>query len=304
MSMTSNELTAASCIDLAWSLWRELGVPGVVRRHSDVVVVPEPLILFTGALGSRDPRLRDEAIAWCIDHVDLLSANQLNHVFSSGRWGVATIADVAATLGEHTRVRWPGATIGRPFAVPRRRGRSGGRFSSPSQLALRLRALFGVGARPEILRVLLSDLGRDFTIADLGALANMTKRNASDAVTSLEAAGVLAVNRLTTTHRVRLLRTDDLVNLVAPLPHHHPDWAVLLRLAWGALEIVERTSQQSEEVQEAELRRLLRALPDLLARVPELGLHPPPGARVGPVLARWVEALATPTGLEVDRARA
>lgn len=132
MSTTSSARVTAAAIDLAWSLWRELGVAGVLRRHLDVVVVPEPLILFTGALGARDPRLRDEAIAWSIDHRDLVSANQLNHVFTSGRWGVGAIADVSATVGEHTRLRWPGAAVGTPLAVPRRRGRIGQRFSAPS----------------------------------------------------------------------------------------------------------------------------------------------------------------------------
>ena len=42
--------------DLAWSLWTELGVSGVVRRHSGIVIDLEPLLAATPALASDDPR--------------------------------------------------------------------------------------------------------------------------------------------------------------------------------------------------------------------------------------------------------
>jgi hypothetical protein len=43
-------------IDLAWSLWTGLGVPGQIDNHGDCAVDPEPLILFTAGLRDADPR--------------------------------------------------------------------------------------------------------------------------------------------------------------------------------------------------------------------------------------------------------
>jgi hypothetical protein len=85
-------------IDLAWSLWRELGVPGPVRRHEGWLVVPEPLIVFTAALGDRDRRLRDNAVAWCAAHRSLVSARALANTFAREGWQTDDLADFAATL--------------------------------------------------------------------------------------------------------------------------------------------------------------------------------------------------------------
>ena len=65
---------------LAWSLWTELGVRGVVRNHSDCAIDPEPLILFTSRLRNSDPRLRDESIDWCIRNLRFLSVARIRNL--------------------------------------------------------------------------------------------------------------------------------------------------------------------------------------------------------------------------------
>src|SRR2546428_260977 len=58
--------------DLAWQHWTELGVSGWRLRERqrpaevDVAIDPEPLIFLTAAVAGIDPRLRDEAIDWCV----------------------------------------------------------------------------------------------------------------------------------------------------------------------------------------------------------------------------------------------
>ena len=59
--------------EILWSAWTELGVPGVERRHRRVVADPEPLIVFTPALAANDPRLIEQAAAWCERHGDVVS---------------------------------------------------------------------------------------------------------------------------------------------------------------------------------------------------------------------------------------
>ena len=52
-------------VDLCWGAWSELGVSGWSRTHMTWAIDPEPLIVFT-AIADLDPRLRDEALDWCI----------------------------------------------------------------------------------------------------------------------------------------------------------------------------------------------------------------------------------------------
>lgn len=50
---------------LAWSLWTEIGVAGLERKHQSFAVAPEELIMLTSIISDFDPRLRDEALDWC-----------------------------------------------------------------------------------------------------------------------------------------------------------------------------------------------------------------------------------------------
>src|SRR5215469_8967720 len=67
-------------LDLAWSLWSELGVSGWTRRHQDRAIDLEPLILHSSWLGQFDRRLWGEAIDWCITNSDLVSAVRLKNL--------------------------------------------------------------------------------------------------------------------------------------------------------------------------------------------------------------------------------
>jgi hypothetical protein len=65
-------------LDLLWSAWTELGVPGVERTHQRFAIDPDPLIVFTPALAKDDPRLVEQAAAWCGRHGAVVSKTRLN----------------------------------------------------------------------------------------------------------------------------------------------------------------------------------------------------------------------------------
>ena len=67
-------------VALAWGAWTELGVSGWTATHRDWAVDPEPLVLFTGRLGDTDPRLRDEATDWCVQHWRYVSKTRLKNL--------------------------------------------------------------------------------------------------------------------------------------------------------------------------------------------------------------------------------
>src|SRR5262245_61784017 len=73
----SSAAVTQSLIDLAWSLWAELGVSGWTRHHADWNVDVEALIILTAALEDADPRLRDESTDWCIRYARFVSSARL-----------------------------------------------------------------------------------------------------------------------------------------------------------------------------------------------------------------------------------
>jgi len=67
-------------LDLAWSLWSELGVDGMRRRHDWQALDLEALIIFTSYIGNSDSRLRANSIDWCIANARLASAFRLRNL--------------------------------------------------------------------------------------------------------------------------------------------------------------------------------------------------------------------------------
>ncbi len=261
------EHAVAAAVDLAWSLWRELGVPGPIRRHDDWTVVPEPLILFTAALRDHDRRLRNQAVAWCAQHMALVSTSALRHTYTRERWPVAAIADVAATMAQRSGARWPGCDVGRPFQVAEVLEPWGSPLAERSTFPLRVRAALGVGARAESVRALLLLYPCEPTIAELSDATFATKRQTAYAVEHLEWAGIADVDRRNQPYRVRLRRPAQLVGLFAPMPAVTTEWGPLLRVMTGVVEALNDVATMPVGMAGAELHRRLRNLDDQLARL-------------------------------------
>src|SRR6516165_4421831 len=77
MEMTSKQIKE-NLAHLAWSLWTEVGVAGLERRHRDFLIGLEELIILTAALSEFDPRLRDEALDWCVQYHRFISPIRLH----------------------------------------------------------------------------------------------------------------------------------------------------------------------------------------------------------------------------------
>jgi hypothetical protein len=253
--------------------------------------LPEPLIVFTAALGDRDRRLRDNAVAWCAAHRSLVSARALANTFTREGWQTDDLADFAATLRAVAGGRWPVADAGRPFAVS---GHGDG-FPPPyierSQLALRLRALLGVGVRAEVLRVLLTAPPQPHTLTDLAWQAMATKRQTTDAVEQLEWSGVVSVERSRQPHQVRLVTSEHLAALLGPMPEVAPSWGPLLRLLHAAVSVLDQTDELTPTLAAAQLHGVIRDLDDQRMR---LGLHLPhrsPDEDAAAHLSGWLHAL-------------
>ena len=72
-------------LDLAWSLWSELGVDGVVRRHDWQAIDLEPLIIFTARLIEAEEAARLGLLNEVVDDLSALErrAGELARLIAS-----------------------------------------------------------------------------------------------------------------------------------------------------------------------------------------------------------------------------
>jgi hypothetical protein len=280
-------------LDLAWSLWTELGVAGVVRKHRQCAIMPEDLLLLTSALSSVDPRLRDESIDWCCSYQGYVSTARLRSLFKrSCEQQQASFSPFAATVNHLAGTRWPAADEARPWSV----GLSGKSrlplVTRPALLHLRLRALFGTGARADVIANLLGHDSLDVSVAEVAQIG-YTKRNIANVLGDLEAAGLLVSHTVQNQLRYRWARRAALKDLVQPLPRSIPAWrqivGLVLRLYW----FIERTEPKASVVRSVEAAKILPSIEQQAA-----ALHwrrPRPGRRpemIWEELGRWAVKIA------------
>ncbi len=252
-------------VALLWGAWVELGVSGWEKTHRDWAVDPEPLILRTAELGDTEPRLRDEALDWCIHFWRYVSKVRLRNLLKERSdqalddWG-----RFAATVNEHSGARWPGAS--RPFAY-QITGRSAlGSMKQPSRAWLRMRATFGVGARTEILRYFLSGASRAST-ALITAELGYAKSNVVAECESLEKAGVLRRGRIGNRYFYSLMHADALAEFVGEIAPVRPSWTALLEVTSALVQLETKAKKASQRVLAVEAHSTYRRLDDLLDRL-------------------------------------
>ncbi|MHB1986905.1 MAG: hypothetical protein ACYCSF_02795 [Acidimicrobiales bacterium] len=223
-----------------WGVWSELGVSGWARTHQHWAIDPEPLIVFSPAVLASEPRLRDEATDWCVRNWRHVSAVRLRNLLRENESGQSdTWGEFAATVNRFSgAAKWPHATTERNYTVT---GRSVLRpLSERSMIYLRMRSIFGLGARTEVLRYLLFTHERS-TAAMLAAQTNYAKRNVADACDSLTQAGVLSSRQVGNRLYFSLADEAALATFLGPTPRVIPDWPALLRVVnalfrWSALD--------------------------------------------------------------------
>lgn len=243
---TSSELRE-HVTDLLWSQWREFGVAGTVaRRHSEDCLDLESLIAFTAIHSDLDARLRDESIDWVLRYGSYVSRARLKNVLSG--WNQlenGLFLEYAATVNAHGRAAWPGgrakALAFRPRArplLPDLRARS--------LLSLRIRAMFGVGARAELIRALLARPRSAMTASELAEDTRYGKRNVLNELEPLRFAGVVKSFRAINADRYSLAMTDELGALLAPLPRRYTRWAQTFAAIHLILELVRHSGKRSD----------------------------------------------------------
>lgn len=179
--------------DLLWRQWSSLGVPGATGETRGWIVDPEALLVGTIQFARYDPRLFDAALDWCLAHGKWMSTTRLrwlrkNLTHEEARVLAATASALASqdrsakwralrAHGEDTPIPLFLTADDRPLPLgttpdptflpcgvvrpPWERGRVASRLSlrNPAALRLRMRALFGISSRAEIVLFLLTHHG-------------------------------------------------------------------------------------------------------------------------------------------------
>ena len=278
--MSINRQLLERRLDLAWSLWTGLGVPGQIDRHADHAIDPEALIVFTAALGDEDPRLRDEATDWCIRYGSLISGARLKNLVSCESQIVQErYGELAATVAAHSSLRWPEKTKARKYS-PRERPKIPA-FNRRSQLVLRLRGAFGTSARAEIVRAFLASPDAAFSAADLATETHFTKRNVAQILDALRLAGMVRAipHRNQFHYRLSDEHAGRVRELLAPMPTVFVRWPYALHIITAATEAMKQFESSSQVVRSVEIRSVFDKLNTSLYKAhlagPKADVHGP-----------------------------
>lgn len=263
---------AGQALALASGAWTELGVSGWTSTHGEWAIDPEPLILFTAWLGDADPRLRDEATDWCVRNWRHLSKARIKNLLREQPGDVKeAFGEFAATVGTHASISWPGATKARQFVLT---GRSTlPSLDRPSLVWLRLRSIFGVGARAEILRCFLSKGDGPLSISALAMSTGYTKRNVAEECDTFARAGLLSVRAQGNRFYYCLSRRVELEAFVGDAAQVRPKWTAMLNVARELVSLERRTEDAAATTFPVHARNSLR---ELEADFAELEIEPPP----------------------------
>ena len=259
MRVFSDEV-ATSAVDLARSLWAELGVGDAPRRHDWQALDLEPLIVFTACCAPADTKLRAKTIDWCIANSRYISTVRLHHFTRQADPQARRAAERYVRAVESAAPRRPHPTL-----TPDMR--------RPSLIQLRLRAMVGVSARAEILKALLADPQNQRTASSLVARAGYGKSGLALALDMLTMAGITSVepsgNRLV----YKLNRPAELASALNGLPAAFPDWWAIFKVTEAILRYARGASADPDQ-RVAAASKLVHELREEVHRLPG-GSRPP-----------------------------
>ncbi len=254
----------AYLLDLSWSLWTELGVAGVKRQHQDFLIDPEALILLTSAIMESDPRLRDEALDWCVHNHHFISVSRLRVLVKALESYIAIPFSVfSGTVNAVAGVHWPTFTSVSPLAfVPSNKSTSP-KLNMPALLYFRLRTLFGVSARADVLAFFLSEEKTDFAAADVAEIG-YSKRNLFDILEGFSKTGLFNRKSIRNQQRYSLEKRAQMEKIAGPLPKYFLPWRAFLEVILPLRACIKATENKSLSTKVVEIRNLLLQLENKL----------------------------------------
>ena len=133
-------------------------------------------------------------------------------------------------------------------------------LAKPGLVQLRLRSIFGVTSRAEVIRVLLIDPQREWSLAEIRERVAYTRRQVTADLEMLTLGGVTHRRQLRGSFRYALEDAQGLVAWLGARPRVSIHWAPLFRVMTGLLEIVDGLAAMAWHLTAAELTHKMRSL--------------------------------------------
>jgi len=306
-----------------WDQWGQMGLLVASGRRDRWAADPEALLLLSLEIGREDPRLFEEVLDWMLVNERLLSTQRLRNLCRDDADRALAGAAIAWLREWRRKGRMPEPQqppvgdlveplflgdrvpvdrldpaflefgLFKAWRQPERRSAQPD-LVAPINLALRLRSLLGVGARAEVVRVLLTADAPRMSVQALAASTGYAKRNVQEAAAALRAAGVACSSTIGNEQRFELPQQRWLALLGLSQAPQHVDWPQLFH----ALRVLVRWLRQhdreglSDYLLASQARQVLEAVAEDLrfAGVPvELG--GPDGAEYWPHFANVIRNL-------------
>jgi hypothetical protein len=261
-------------LNLAWSLWTELGVAGTKQKHQETLILIEELVLFTSVLAEIDPRLRDESLDWCSQFHHFISTSRLKSLMKDFEtWMHDPFSQYAAQMNAISQANWPVLTNAPASKVILSRKSVLRPHASPALLNIRARALFGTGARADLVTFFLIHPTTHFSIGEVAGEIGYTKRNLAEVLDDLHLGGLFNRFMQGNQQRYRLIENNRLFEALEPLPKQAPPWRRLFRVLLSLRACISQIEDSSESTQVVEIRNCLATLEPLLQKLEKT---PPP----------------------------
>jgi hypothetical protein len=289
---------------------------------------PEALLLLSFELGREEPRLFDETLDWLLVNERLVSLHRLRNLAVDeedqalsraviqwlGQWRRKNAQQLPAELDSRLDAvplllderipveRADPAFLANGFLKswnePARRSVQPD-LTLPINFAFRMRSLLGVGARAEVVRVLLTVDAPAMSLQAIAASSGFNKRNVQEAAAALRAAGAANSWTLGNEQRLDLPREPWLKMLSLDRPPLQVDWPQLfhaLRLLLRWLRDPE-TEHLSDYMRASNARELVEEMSkDLLFAGRTAGPAGAVGDEYWPAFEVWVRELAATLG--------
>lgn len=257
---TLRDRVRSELTSFAWDQWAQMGVFAPTERRDRWVADPEALLLFSLEIGRDDPRLFDELLDWMLTNERLVSVQRLRNLSTDDDRDLAEAAltwvarqrpsarfkPLAGTRKQSgnpkplfrtvaKQIRSPDKVflsfdMLKPDTPPSGKSRQPD-TERPINFAFRLRNLFGLGSRAEILRYLITFSETAVPAQSIAEAAGYAKRNVNETLTALVASRTVTTFEVGNERRYLLNRAlwGQLLDLQPGSGPTYRDWPRLLR---------------------------------------------------------------------------
>ncbi|HEU0299567.1 MAG TPA: hypothetical protein VFR37_08940 [Longimicrobium sp.] len=187
------ERARRTAAELAWAQWSVMA-PGTAaaERRPRSIVDPEALVLLSLAMREADARLNDVVLGWARRGAALLSVQRMTTLAEGFPGPVRdALGDFAAAAGERRWRAHAGAAQADDRPLPGEAPLVPLRLTVGPALMLRLRAGFGVGAKADLLALLLGLRGAPAAVSLMAAATGYSGRALRTAAEEMALAGFI-----------------------------------------------------------------------------------------------------------------